>query len=170
LVDRVAKRYQAQRKQLAAAMAQRGLHPFGEAWLTDDQWADVRRAQQQDQATLNRLAADFERAQDQVRQTDLSIAVVVEQMHRSAAVAGLPGPWLASYDGGDGPMVPTVYAQLRNDADQLQKRREMQVARLDAIQRQAVAIRLRMNGESPSGPVQRPFGPEGTPLAVPPHP
>jgi tetratricopeptide (TPR) repeat protein len=170
VIDRVATRYQAQRKQLAAAMAQRGLHPFGAAWLTDDQFADVRRAQQQDQATLNSLAGDFERAQDQVRQTDLSIATVVEQMHRSAVVAGLPGPWLASYDGGDGPVVPTVYGQLRNDADQLQKRRAVQVARLDAIQRQAVAIRRRMNGEAPTGPVQRPVGPEGTPLAVPPRP
>ena len=164
-LDRVAGRCRALAKQMAVVMTARGLHPFGTAWLTDDQLADVQRAQRQDQATLDRLAGDFERAQDQVRQTDLAIAAVEEQVRRSIAVARLPGPWLASYDGGDTPVVPTVAGELGNDAGQLQRRRAMQVARLDALQRQATAIRQRMSG--PPNPGQRPIGPEGTPLVLP---
>ena len=167
VVGRATQRYQAQQKQLADRMTKRGLHLFGAAWLTDAELADVRKAQRQDQATLDAMTGDFERAQDRVRQTDLAIAEVEAQMRRSAAGALAPGPWLASYDGGDGPPLPTVYVDLGNDADQLRQRRARAVTQLDDLQRQAAAIRRRMAGEPAGGPAQRPVGPEGTPVRPP---
>jgi tetratricopeptide (TPR) repeat protein len=162
VVDRVTQRYQTQQKRLVDRMTKLGRHPFGNAWLTDAQWADVRRGQQQDRVTLAALATDVEKWQDKVRQTDLALAGVQEQIQRSAL--GSPGPWLASYDG-DGPGLSAVYADLRDDAAQLRQRRVQQVQQLKAVQDQATAVRRRMAGEQAS--VQQPVGPEGTPARIP---
>ncbi len=163
VLGRVTHEFQQQDAQLAARLTAAGLHRFGRTWLSDDGMARVRQAQRQDQGTLDGLAADFERDQDRIRQTDLTIADVQVQMRRSATPVQ-PGPWLASYDGGS---EPPVYFELQNDADQLQKRRAVMVAHLDALSRQAAALRRRMAGEPEGGPVQRPVGPEGTPVRVP---
>ena len=157
---RVTQRYQAQQQQLANRMTKMGLHPFGAAWLTDAELADVRKGQQQDQATLDALAADFEKVQDKIRATDLAIADTEITMHRSAVTSRpLPGPWLASYDG---PRLSPVYYDLDNDADQLRARRAEAVAQLEDLRRRAATIRQRLTGATDVR--QRPVGPEGTPV------
>ena len=167
LVGRVSKRYHDQQKQMTDRMTALGLHPFGSAWLTDDQLDQVRQGQQQDQQKLDALAADFDKAQDQVRQTDLAIADVQDRQRRSAD-AGSVGPYLASYDGvRPGLAVPAVYYELQNDADQLQRRRAQQVGQLDALQKQAAVIHRRMDGQTDSDGAQHLIGPDGTPVRLP---
>ncbi len=166
VVTRVRQRFQMQSAQLADQMSKAGLHPFGAAWLTDAEMVSVRNAQQQDQVKLDALTGDFERVQDKIRETDLAIAEVETQMRRSASGSQPPpGPWLASYDGGDGPHLSSVFYDLGNDVDQLRIRRAKAVSQLDDLHRRAAAIRKRMAGDADGA--QHPVGPEATPVRLP---
>ncbi len=161
---RVTARFHQQEQQVAVRLTAQGLHRFGTAWLTDDQFADVRRGQAADAATLDRLAADFAAAQDRVRGIDLALADVTDRSrHLDAPIA--PGPWLASYDGGADPAA-AVSLDLQNDADQLRRRRSAEVARLDATRRLATAVRRHMTGQSDAASPQHVIGPEGTPVRL----
>ena len=161
----VAARFQAQAKDLTDRMTAMGMHRLGSAWLTDAQVADVGRAQQADRARLDALTADFDGAQDVVRRTDLDIADVQQQMRRSRS--GDVGPYLTSFDGGRSGGLPTVYFELQNDADQLQRRRASQVAHLDDLKKQAAAIQGRLAAAAAGPTEQHLIGPEGTPVRLP---
>ena len=157
---RVGDRYTAQSKDLADRMAKAGMQRFGSAWLNPAELADVRRHQDDDRRELDKLTEEFDRRQDQVRQTDLAIADVESRQRGSGRV----GSYLSSYDGrGNGNS--SVFYELQNDADQLQRRRATQVAKLDDVQKQAAALRRRILGE-PDG-LQKLIGPEATPVRLP---
>ena len=163
---RVSDRYRDQRKQLTDQMTALNLHPFGSAWLTDDQLAQVQRGQDRDRQQLDALTTDFDQTQDKVRQTDLAIAEVEDHQRRSTT-SGAVGPYLASYDGTRGAGLSTAYFELQNDADQLQRRRATHVAHLDDVRLQAATIRRRLAGEVEGGAPQRLIGPDGTPVRLP---
>ena len=136
--------FKQQEKLLADQMARQGMRRFGSVWVTEKQLQQMKLDEKRMLDALDRLSVDFDRTTQRVRQLDQNIS---DEM--SAISAGFQA----------------INFNLDGDVARIQSERNISVARLDSIKRQADELEASRPSNQNRG-VQIMFRAESTPLRV----
>jgi septal ring factor EnvC (AmiA/AmiB activator) len=158
---RLLKLFDAQEPALEQAMAQKGLHRWGAAWLSDAQMADVRQKQEDLKKQLAGLQGQFDDVQAEIRRIEDDIDSNMRSMRQLEA-----GRYVRDENGNlyKKPL-PSVYYDMQADNRKLETRRQEAMAHRAQIQTAARTVASQAQDGLYTGE-QKLIGVEGTPVLL----
>lgn len=161
VVKRAAVRFQMQDHDLQQKLAASGWYRWGATWVTQDQLAQLKAAEQQIKTQLDALAGDFEAVQSKIAGIDSGIESNNRALRNIEATSYIQD----AYGNFFRVAYPPAYYDIQRDTDKLRAARAKEVSKLDQLRRSASAIQAKLPVPPYSG-IQRPIGVEGTPLGL----
>ncbi len=158
VVQRAAKRFADQDARLQAAMAGKGLHRWGSAWIGE---AEFKLVAEQTKAVEDKMAdmeSRYGAIQDKIRDTESEIdandraarRVLADSYYRDANGRWVQGP------------LPTLYRRLKSDNDRLRTDRDRESGNLQEMRQAADKVKSELPAPAWSG-VLHPIGLSGVP-------
>lgn len=151
--------FQEREDALRKKMEQRGFYRWGAAWVKADEMDHLQEMEREIEGKIKDLEAEFERTQDQIELTDSNIAETQRSIRRIEATN-------YGRDASGRPVklaYPRIYYELQRDLGDLRQKRLDLTSHLDALRREAKAVRRELPVPRYTG-VQRIIETEGTPL------
>lgn len=151
--------------QLSARLEQVGLRRYGSQWIPAAQMEQIEQRMASARKQLDQLAAAFDASVKRAQQLDQNIFQMQAELSRmQMSVAIQFSPYgLAPVPIPAGAPVPALYANLQQDMQLAQQRRQQEASNMQFLRQQAIALQKQI-APPPMDWVQRMAGPAGTPM------
>ncbi len=162
VTQKALRHFNEQDQKLAEALSKQGLRRYGSLWVTDKDVEQIRQQEKQIGDALDQMAGDFDRTKSRIDQLNQNISDNQTQISRIETDSYTTDPRTGSVIR---TAYPSAYYDLIRDDEKLTRERDADLARLDALKKQARDLQNNKPSMKNQG-VQQIIGPEGTPIRV----